>query len=167
MLTQDDEDSLSLLFEKKWREKYFHNDRDLILNDMNRDVERANQHYRANGSAAIFKRVKAHLRRTGRIELGAVRSTVRTNGKEDTKEWLKQFGSIRIFHDISKQYDFAVKEVELSFDQVYHGVKITFQTKNTDEGFFGGRTTLRYETERIREERKIEAKKKENERLID
>ena len=158
MLTQDDENGLTFLFEKKWREKYFHNDRDLNLNDMNRDVERANQHYRANGSAAIFKRLKAYLRRSGRIELGAVRTTVRTKGKADTREWLKQLGSVRLFHDISKQYDFAVKEVELSFDQVYHGVKITLQTKTNDEGFFGGRTTLRYETERIREERKIESR---------
>ena len=104
------------------------------------------------------KRLKAYLRRSGRIELGETRATVRTNGKADTREWLKQFGSVRLFHDISKQYDFAVKEVELSFDQVYHGVKITLQTKTNDEGFFGGRTTLRYETERIREERKIESR---------
>ena len=165
MLTQKTEDKLKEMLTKQWVNKYFHNDRTLTLAEMNRDVERANGHARANGSAALFTRLKAHLREKGRIELGAVRTEIATRNKNEVREWLKQFGSIQVFHDVCKTYDFAVQEVRLAFDRNHHRVKITVQTKNNDEGYFGGRQTLMYEVERIREERKVELQRQELEKL--
>lgn len=160
MMSKKSERALAEILEKQWKWKYFHNNLTLTVSDMNRDVERANNHHKANGSAALFKRLKSYLRRNGRIELGEVRAEVVTRNKNDTSEWLKQFGSIRIFHDIFKHYDFQVKQIQLNFDRSYHRVKITVQTKYRDEGYYGGRTTIQYEIERIREERKIDALKK-------
>lgn len=160
MITKKDEDRLNELLTKKWSYKYFHNDRTLQVDEMYRDIERAGPHYRVNASAALFKRLKTHLRRNGRLDVGQLRADIGTKDNADTREWIKQFGSIRTFHDFCKQYDLAVKEIRLSFDQVYHKVKIVLKTKNIDDGYFGGSVTLRYEEERIREERKIELQKK-------
>ena len=165
MLTKKDEDMLEEHIRKQWCGKYFHNDQELTVNEMNRDVERANVHSRANGSAALFKRLKLHLRTTGRIELGEVRGEVSTRNKGEVREWLKQFGSIQVFHDFCKHYDFAVKEIRLSFDRIYHRVKIVVRTKVKDEGYYGGKVTLCYEEERIRRERKIEMQRKWLEKL--
>ena len=165
MLTKKDEDMLQKKLQRHWCWKYFHNDQALTVSEMNRDVERANAHFRANGSAALFKRLKTHLRDTGRIELGEVRGEIATRNKNEVRDWLKQFGSIRVFHDFCKHYDFAVKEIRLSFDRVYHRVKITVQTKVRDEGYYGGFVTLCYEEERIREERKMEIQRKKLENL--
>ena len=163
MITKKDEDRLSELIQRKWCQKYFHNDHTLTVSEMYREVERAGAHYRVNASAALFKRIKAHLQRTGRIEVGQLRADISTSNNADIREWLKQFGSIRTFHDISKHYDLAVKEIKMSFDQVYHRVKIVLKTKNHDDGYYGGCTTFRYENERIREERKIQLQKKNEE----
>ena len=108
----------------------------------------------------MFKRLKIYLRRTDRIELGQQTADLCTRNNEDLREWLKQFGSIKIFHEFGKQYDFAIEKIQIQYDQIFHKVKLVFKTKNNDEGYFGGCTTLRYENERIREERKIELQKK-------
>ena len=160
MITRKDEERMNEMLQKRWEYKYFHNDQSLQVADMYRDIERANPHYRVNASAALFKRLRNYLEETGRIEIGQLRANVGSRNSTETREWIKQFGSIRTFHDFCKQYDLSVKEIRLAFDQVYHKVKIVFKTKNCDEGFYGGGTTLRYEVERIREERKIEMQRK-------
>ena len=154
MLTKKQEDGLREMLQKQWCNKYFHNDRTLSMGEMNRDVERANSHYRANGSAAIFRRIKAHLRNTGQLELGVRNFEIRTRNKRDTREWAAHFGSIKIFHNLSRKYDLAIKEIVLATSGEFHRVKVVFQTKDTDEGYFGGKDTLAFEDERIREERK-------------
>ena len=156
MITKKDEERLIEMLKKRWSFKYFYNDRTLQVNEMYRDIERAGPHYRVNASAALFKRIKTFLRGKGRLEVGQLRADIVTKDNTDMREWIQQFGSIRTFHDLCKQYDLAVKEIRLSFDKVFHKVKITFRTKNMDDGYFGGSITLRYEDERIREERKIE-----------
>lgn len=160
MITKKDEEKLKELLEKQWSYKYFHNDRNLGVQDMYREIERANSHYKANASAALFKRLKIHLRSTNRIQRGQILADVSTRSNADLREWLQHFGSIRLFHDFSRQYDLAIEKIQVSFDSVYHKVKIVLKTKTQDEGYFGGATILRYENERIREERKIEMQKK-------
>ena len=160
MIAKKDENRLVELLQRKWCQKYFHNDHTLTVSEMYREVERASMHHRVNASAALFKRLKDHLQRTGRIDVGQLRAEICTTNNSDIREWLQQFGSIRTFHDVSKHYDLAVKELKISYDQVYHRVKIVLKTKNQDDGYFGGCTTFRYENERIREEERIERQKK-------
>ena len=160
MITKKDEGKLKELLEKQWCHKYFHNDRNLAVHDMYHEVDRANPHVKANASAALFKRLKIHLRSTDRIQRGQIMADVSTRNNDELREWCQHFGSIRLFHDFSRQYDLAIEKIQVSFDSIFHKVKIVLKTKTQDEGYYGGATNLRYENERIREERKIEMRKK-------
>ena len=127
---------------------------------MNREPHRANPHWKINAAAVLFNRVKDYLRNEGKIEPDAVRAMVTTSDRREKKDWLKSFGNIKIVHEFIRLYDLTVYEMKFSLNHNRHAIEICLHTKNFDEGFYGSQICLRYEQERIREERKVEEMRK-------
>ena len=69
---------------------------------------------------------------------------------------MKQFIKIEPIRQLIEEYDLTTHVIRVKhMGESYRLVKIILIAKAKDEGFIGGLSTLAYEDERLREERKV------------
>ena len=130
-----------------------------------REVDIANENYKANGAGKMYMRIKRLLIDENRVNLAIETGMVQTRNSEDQKKWIKAMGNIRFIPWIINNYDVGTQGMKIIYTNPVKILKVTLHVKCKDEGFEGGLNVIEYENERIREERKVqEIRKCKNEK---
>ena len=160
MVTKQFERRAVAYLKTRWMAKFFYN-KELSMRQMNRQINRGEF---VNGASILSNRIKQYLREAGKIEgnEGEEAYSVTAITREEKREWMKSFGDIKLFHDFIKYYDLSVYGIHANSTRGLNVVKLDLHVKDRDEGYCGGLSTIGYEIERIREEKKIRRMRKQD-----
>ena len=155
-------DKIREKFIEEWKINYF--DMEMISwEEWQRETDRQNEGLKVNAVGNMYKRIMRELTADDRAVMGANEADYKANTKEELNRWFRKIGTIRPIAKILNKFDLTVHEIKIrNYGRGVKIVKMILAVKTKDEGYYGGWDVLNYEHERLREEWKVQEKKKKD-----
>ena len=136
-------------------EKYHFENESINWAEFNRELD-ANSNQRTDAIGNIYRIVHSELEADNRLDESNFHGEYKSESVQELLKWWKKIGLVKPISNMLEKYDLIPNEIRIkNYDKRIQIVKIILSAKTRDEGFFGGLEVLNYETERIREERKV------------
>ena len=154
MIALDCTEKMNRRIKKEWCRKAFYDEQ---LDEGEWLRENGNIIEKKNAASTIIRKLVEMLESEGRVMQDDSAKYAKTSTKEETKKWcnIVKKGS-NICGMISHRYNIGVMKMGLLIVRNFRRLTITMKTFKEDEGFEGGMETIWYESERIREEKKVQ-----------
>ena len=136
-------------------EKYHFENESITWDEFNRELD-ANSNQRTDAIGNIYRIVHSELVADNRLDEGNLHGEYKSESVQELLKWWKKIETVKPFSNMLEKYDLIPNEIRIkNYDKKIQIVKVILMAKTRDEGYFGGLEVLSYETERIREERKV------------
>ena len=133
------------------------------MDERRRRFEDQNGDTKIDAVGCVYRSITRELEAAGRFNVNR-QGTYKPTTKPELRRWMRQFMKIEPIRNIIEEYDLTTHAIRINhMGQSYRRVKITLIAKAKDEGYFGGLSVFAYETERLREERKVAKFREERE----
>ena len=142
-----------------WKAYHFENE-NITWAEYNRELD-VNSNQRTDAIGNIYRRVHNELEVENRLDEGNYHGEYKSESEQELLKWWKKIGNVKPISNMLEKYGLILNEIKIkNYARKIHEVKIILAAETRDEGYYGGIDVLSYETERIREERKIEKMRK-------
>ena len=136
-------------------EKYHFDNESITWAEFNRKLD-ANSDQRTDAIGNIYRCIYDELEADNRLDEGNRHGEYKSESVQELLKWWKKIGVVKPISNMLDKYDLIPNEIRIqNYDRRIQVVKIILAAKTKDEGYYGGMEVLEYETERIREERKV------------
>ena len=125
------------------------------MDERRRRFEDQNGDIKIDAVGCVYRSIIQELEAAGRLNMDRSGS-YKARSRLEYRKWMKQIIKIDPIRILIDEYDLKPHVIRVKHNgNSYRMVKIILITKAKDEGFVGGLSTLAFETERLREERKV------------